>query len=202
MIRKTLLQLLRFLISQETKYYAHYLGKVVDREDPDGLGRVKVTVPMLGREEEAAMWASFRHTEAMKVPAKGSLVEVYFLNGDKNLPCVSGVASEMETMLPAAFTGPEKHVIFNDAEGKIEVTWDEKDDELKIGKKDFRECARKDDETESDNTVDSAFWLALINHTHSGVTTGSGATGPAVGVPTSLKTKITTGSSQVKVGDK
>lgn len=73
--------------------------------------------------------------------------------------------------------------------------------------------AREDDSVKSTSTEDSTFWawftstlVTYINtHTHTGVTTGAGVSGPPSppisSAPSSLTGKITASSSTVKAGD-
>jgi hypothetical protein len=66
-----------------------YAGTVVNRDDPERLGRIKVLVP--GLIEPESSWAlprggGSRYRGALSVPPMGCDVFVQFVNGDPNMP--------------------------------------------------------------------------------------------------------------------
>lgn len=77
---------------EEVRYPGLYMGEVVDREDPEGLGRVRVRVP--GLVEPASAWAFPLGTVGggsdrrgfFSVPEKGAEVGVLFHQGDVDHP--------------------------------------------------------------------------------------------------------------------
>jgi uncharacterized protein involved in type VI secretion and phage assembly len=76
----------------DPRYAALYIGQVVDREDPEGLGRVRVRIP--GLIEPASAWAFPLGTVGggstsrgfFAVPEKGAEVGVLFNQGDVDHP--------------------------------------------------------------------------------------------------------------------
>ena len=76
----------------EVRYPGLYIGEVVDREDPEGIGRVRVRIP--GLVEPASNWAFPLGTVGggsdrrgfYSVPEKGAEVGVLFHQGDVDHP--------------------------------------------------------------------------------------------------------------------
>jgi len=76
----------------EVRYPALYIGEVVDREDPEGIGRVRVRIP--GLVEPASAWAFPLGTVGggsarrgfFAVPETGAEVGVLFHQGDVDHP--------------------------------------------------------------------------------------------------------------------
>jgi hypothetical protein len=74
------------------KYYSSYRGFVVDREDPEGYGRVKVKVPDVYGKQLYDYWAWPKNCFAGKdygfqlIPQKGEMVWVEFELGDARRP--------------------------------------------------------------------------------------------------------------------
>jgi len=71
------------------KYHGLYMGKVVDRSDPDGNGRVRVQIP--GLIDDRSAWAKpkgmgFTFWGMVKVPPLDADVYVQFLNGELDQP--------------------------------------------------------------------------------------------------------------------
>lgn len=80
------------LDEDEVRYPGLYIGEVVDRDDPEGLGRVRVRIP--GLVEPASAWAFPLGTLGggsdrrgfFAVPEKGAEVGVLFHQGDVDHP--------------------------------------------------------------------------------------------------------------------
>lgn len=82
------------------RYYSMYEGFVANNEDPEGRGRIKVSVPTLNLpdDEPLANWALPKFKQPVPgngygsfwVPPEGALVYVEFLQGDLNSPVWSG----------------------------------------------------------------------------------------------------------------
>lgn len=78
--------------TDDPRYTALYIGEVVDREDPEGLGRVRVRIP--GLVDPASPWAFPLGTVGggsdrrgfFSVPEKGAEVGVLFHQGDVDHP--------------------------------------------------------------------------------------------------------------------
>jgi hypothetical protein len=139
---------------------------------------------------------------SIKIPAVGTFVEIYFVAGDRSRPVYVGQVSELGE-IPKSYNGKSNHVIFEDPENKTHIDFDGRKNELEIGKTDLQFCARKNDEVKSTNIDDATFW-AYINAIALHVHPANGTPSPtlAIGIPSSLSSKITTGSDQIKVGKK
>jgi hypothetical protein len=200
---KTLRGYILGIVKQELRYYKHYIGQVRDTADKLNKGRVLVTIPILGWDSpEKGAWCFPRQMHSLSVPAVDEWVEVYFLNGDPNRPVYMGISAEIQDMIPDNYSSPDIDILFEDPENKINVQYDRKADIMTIGKGDHMEAARKEDETLSDSSIDSAFFNWLATHTHTSAGSGSPTTPPIQPAPTSQTGKINSGSSQVKIGDK
>lgn len=78
--------------TDDPRYTALYIGEVVDRDDPEGLGRVRVRIP--GLVDPASSWAFPLGTVGggsdrrgfFSVPEKGAEVGVLFHQGDIDHP--------------------------------------------------------------------------------------------------------------------
>lgn len=74
------------------KFYSSYRGYVVDNEDPDKLGRIRVTIPMITRETPHTKWifpkGSFSGTNygSQILPMVGDLVWIEFEHGNTEFP--------------------------------------------------------------------------------------------------------------------
>jgi len=214
---KDLLALIRKIIAQETIWLRHYIGEVKNTLDPEQLGRVNVTVPMLGFDtEDSGFWCYPRDKNALLTPKAGDWVEVYFLNGDRDRPVYLGKANEIAGMLPKNYDKiATTQILFEDPDNKIMLRYDGKLNELRIGKKDFRETARKEDAVASTGTEDPTYWpwlsgfIAVFNAWIVAPGDGGGALKLALTAfltanptPTSMTGKITAGSAQIKTGDR
>lgn len=117
------------------RYYSMYEGFVFKNNDPEGRGRIKVSVPSLDlpNDEPLANWALPRFRQPAPangsgsywMPREGDMVFVEFLNGDLNSPVWSG-GYYGEDEKPDTFDDTEKrgyktpggHVFrFDDEEG-------------------------------------------------------------------------------------
>ena len=74
------------------KYYSSYRGYVVDNEDPEHMGRVKVRIPSVTKGKEHPTWA-YPKTQwggngygMQMLPVKGEIVWVEFEHGDTRFP--------------------------------------------------------------------------------------------------------------------
>jgi uncharacterized protein involved in type VI secretion and phage assembly len=80
----------------EGRFYGKYRGRVTDTRDPDGLGRLKATVPrLLGTEETGWALPAFAYGGAAQqglfaVPDVGAGVWIEFEGGDLSYPVWSG----------------------------------------------------------------------------------------------------------------
>jgi hypothetical protein len=192
MNKKDEYQILKNIVLRETLYMRHYLGKVLDNQDPINKGRVKVALDDLGWSQ--GIWAKPR--VKMSVPAVGKWVDVFFINNDKDRPVYLSIAFENQDMIPKNYDGqPTTHIIFEDNTNQVHIKYDETGNLMEIGNKNFDFAARINDSIGSDASTDATFWTWLT--AAASVLTGLGVVAPT---PTSLTGKISTGSDQIKVG--
>ena len=126
------------------RYYSIYRGVVVDNKDPEGLGRVKVTVPQFDntvaewaypKGQEGALQTGFRYF----TPKIGQIVFIEFECGDPLYPIWSyagwgtgEMPSEFKDPDTMGIVTPSSHkVILKDKEGTLTITIaDEKEREV------------------------------------------------------------------------
>ncbi len=125
----------------EVRHPALYIGEVVDREDPEGLGRVRVRIPGLVEPSSAWAWplgtlgGGSDRRGFFSVPEKGAEVGVLFHQGDVDHPhylCGHWGKPESEAEVPEPVRGLAKEdapkvrafetgrflLLFDDREGK------------------------------------------------------------------------------------
>ncbi|MEM7669861.1 MAG: phage baseplate assembly protein V [Pseudomonadota bacterium] len=122
---------------QATKFWGKYRGFVVDNDDPEGRGRVRLSIAsVLGG--EVSQWAepAFAYGGGMDfgviaVPPVDSAVLVEFIEGDASAPLWTGTFWRTQSEVPAEYEGPATKVlktesghrlIFNDTEGDEKIT--------------------------------------------------------------------------------
>jgi len=122
---------------QQTTYYGKYRAFVADIEDPENLGRIKMTVPsVLG--EATSDWAlpavaygGGADFGMLFVPPVGSQVLAEFLEGDPSAPVWAATFWRQGSELPEEYTGPTTKIIktesghlltFEDKEGEEQIT--------------------------------------------------------------------------------
>jgi hypothetical protein len=188
-------EIIKDIIHEEMKYLKHYIGKVLSNTDPLRKGRVKITIPELGWENNIQIWAWPRMGSGMSVPKINAYVEVYFMGGDPTLPVYLALASEMSGMVPQKFNGQSKsHLIFQDPEDQNNyLLFTSADGKLDVGAKDIelgtalptgkinmlaanKKFVLGDD---LDNWFKNTLKVWANAHVHSGVTVGGGNTGVA-----------------------
>lgn len=193
-----LLAMFRKIVFENTRYNVPRLGQVSSNIDSEGRARVQVTIPSLGWDTPAkAAWCYPKDKKALVTPAVNDWVIVEFLDGDRDLPIYSGIATQMKDQLPASYSGETSQIIFESDDG-TSVKYDETAKELIIQDTHGNTITMKSGEisitgttikliggTEAfvkGNTFDSwitATLLTVFNaHIHSGVTTGPGVSGP------------------------
>lgn len=90
-------RLLRLIERNEGKHWGKYRGLVVDRDDPEQLGRLKIRVPsLLGDAVTGWAWPASPYAGAnvgiFFIPQVGDLVWVEFAEGDLEHPLWTGCA--------------------------------------------------------------------------------------------------------------
>lgn len=213
---RTDIEYLRQIILEETLFLRHYIGQITNIIDPENKGKIQVKIPDLMTDFSAGdnfgFWCISRDKNSLSTPKLNDWVEVYFMNGNKNIPVYMGIANEMKDMLPLNYDGkPTTHILFESPENKIHAKYDEFNNLLEIGNSNFLEAARKTDAILSTSSQDSTFWTFIDNlvsifnnHVHpasGGIVISATAT-PLSGKPTQLIGIINSGSDQIKIGDK
>ena len=161
------------LVRRYLMWYRHYWGTVLSTADRLQVGRVQVQIPELRwNDQTTAPWCMPRYNPGISVPPQGSIVEVYFVEGNPSRPVWIGrVPEQGETV--KAYTGPGVHVLFQDKTTGDAVLYNESDGTVQIiGNGDnlvtYSALA----------TVFSNLATWLNAHVHTGVTTGPGSSGP------------------------
>lgn len=130
---RDLVETIRGMIHQETRYLRHYIGQVVDRDDPASRGRVKVCVYELGwQTPDTARWCWPRMNPSLVVPMVDEWVEVYFMSGDRSRPVYLAGAAEMADMVPQKYTGPKIEMLLATKDKKGAVRYDEESGLLEL----------------------------------------------------------------------
>lgn len=130
----------RFIAHSQDKLFGKYLGTVVERNDPDQLGRLRLKVPsVFGDATTGWAWPASPFAGAgygfLFVPKQNDLVWVEFAEGDRDYPLWTGCAWAKpgdKTELPQDALGsyPDQHVlrtpsgsvlIFDDSSGKEKI---------------------------------------------------------------------------------
>ncbi len=117
------------------RYYSSYRGYVIDNDDPDGMGRIKISVPVITKDIEHPTWA-YPKTQLggsnygiQVLPLKGDMVWVEFEHGDTRFPYWS-FAHRAKDEKPEEFTSPEIYG-FKTPKGQT-IIIDDSQDEPKI----------------------------------------------------------------------
>jgi hypothetical protein len=190
MITRCMIDQLRKIVLQETKWGKHYIGKVLNAQDSTNNGRVCVAIYDLGcNDEGTGFWAYPRDKNSLTLPKQGDWVEIYFINWDKNRPVYMGIANEIQNMLPDNFDGT-KQIIYESPQDLTHISFDESANSLEIGNSNMQPAARKNDTVK----------VTLPAGTYPTIT--AGITPIVVSAPLDLTGIITSGSNQVNIGDK
>lgn len=122
---------------QQTTYYGKYRAFVTDNEDPEGLGRVKLSIPsVLG--EAGSDWAlpavaygGGPDFGTLFVPPVGAQVLAEFLEGDPSAPVWAATFWRQSSEVPEEYQGPSTKIFktesghlmtFEDMDGEEQVT--------------------------------------------------------------------------------
>jgi uncharacterized protein involved in type VI secretion and phage assembly len=117
------------------RYYGHYLATVVDVDDPQKLGRIRVEADQFTDTQDNPLYASISRPAAgdkqgiFFTPKKGDQVVICFIAGDVRQPMVVGYAHSTQKT-PASIVSTEQHgivttigsMIFDEKNGIITVT--------------------------------------------------------------------------------
>jgi hypothetical protein len=122
---------------QQTSYFAKYRAFVADNDDPDTLGRIKMTIPsVLG--EAVSDWAlpcvpygGGSDFGMLAVPPVGAQVIAEFLEGDPSSPVWTGTFWRQNSEMPQEFQGTTTKILktesghlmtFEDEDGAEQIT--------------------------------------------------------------------------------
>lgn len=135
---RSLLDEIRDIVLRETMFQRIYTAKVLDVQDPENLGRIKVKVFDLtwGREGDADAefigWASNRTMNGLLTPKQDDLVDIYFVGGRKESMAILGMVNDVEAVRPMAHSDGVQ-VLFQDRENnEAVILYDEEEDVFKI----------------------------------------------------------------------
>lgn len=114
------------IVKTTTQYMRHYVGNVIDNNDPDKRGKVLVEVPELQWIGDEAVWCFPRFLHEFKLPKVGEPVEVYFIDSDMNRPVWLGLAGELVDGIPAGHSGAHTEVyIYDNPKTRHGIRYDE-----------------------------------------------------------------------------
>jgi hypothetical protein len=120
------------VISEETKYFKQYEGKILDIGDELNKGRVKISVPELGWFlPTESPWVDAEYFgRGCIVPKVDDWVVVYFIAGNVNRPRYRSRTSALTGSTPGSYTGVNKKVLFDDS--VTVIVYDDESKELSI----------------------------------------------------------------------
>jgi uncharacterized protein involved in type VI secretion and phage assembly len=118
----------------DSRYYGKYRGKVLDNNDPDHRGRLRVSCPALSEEPDDEVWAmpcvpyAGKDRGMVFLPAPGTQVWVEFEAGDPSMPIWSGCYWDAGD-LAAADHAPHIKLIKTE---KVEIRIDDEENKITI----------------------------------------------------------------------
>jgi phage baseplate assembly protein gpV len=129
------------------RYYGVFAGTVIDVEDPEKLGRVRIECDQYEDAEDDVFWANVarpaagNRTGVFFTPKTGDQVIVGYLAGDVGEPVVLGYAHSQKRRPPEQVT-PRKHavvtdighVVFDEEGGNIRVTFNTPESFIQLDK--------------------------------------------------------------------
>lgn len=106
-------------MSRNTQFIGKYRGTVSDNQDPNGQGRLRVSVPdVYGTEDSGWAMPAFPYAGPQVglylIPPTGALVWVEFEHGDSEYPIWTGCFWGSRLEVPMAASGPDKKVLKTD----------------------------------------------------------------------------------------
>lgn len=134
-VKEILSNILFYGLESFGKYYSSYRGYVLDNDDPDDMGRIKVKIPAVTRDKEHPTWA-YPKTQmggggygVQMLPILGDMVWIEFEHGDTRFPFWS-FAHRAKGEKPEEFASPQVYG-FKTPKGQI-IIIDDRDDIEKI----------------------------------------------------------------------
>ena len=127
-------QLINTTIEYKMRFLLTYEGKIEENVDPEGKGRVQVSIHELELESPSKwLWANpeFPNRGSFIIPAIGDEVKIYFQGGNPEEPVYRGYFYYLnENPLPE--TDPNKGILVHTSGADIKIDWDDLTGELNI----------------------------------------------------------------------
>jgi hypothetical protein len=121
---------LREVVARMLRYSYTYEGTVIDDQDEQKRGRVKVSIPELRWESgDTAPWVEPEYHFGQVTPKVDAMVVVYFLNGNGSRPVYRGSTGEKLVNRLQPYSDPLVPVLFTD--GDLTLTWDRENQIIK-----------------------------------------------------------------------
>jgi len=182
----------REVVQQEVRralmFYRHYWGTVLSTDDRLGIGRIQVSLPDLRlTTRDSAPWCAPRYAPGVTVPYIGSVVEVYFVEGNSSRPVWLGRVPEQAERLASYSSGVA--VLHEDQGSGDAITYDSQEKKYHVTSGGAA-AAREGDATNVDLTTDPTNMAMIVAVC---AIFGMTVTPPLVG-------KIVEGSSKVDIG--
>lgn len=131
------------IIKDMTRFYVPRLGYVSKINDSLNRGRILVHIASLGWDtDDKGAWCFPKDKQALITPNVGDYVLVEFLDGDRDFPVYSGIATQMKDMLPTSYESEKSQVIFENRDKDFSVLYKEDTKQYLI------------DEGQSDSTIE------------------------------------------------
>ena len=185
------------IVLDVTRFNVPRIGIVSQNNDPLSKGRVLAHIPSFNWvTDDTGAWCYPKDKGALITPATGDYILVEFIDGDRDLPVYSGIATQMKDMLPSAYDGKATtQVIFEDKNGDMNIKYDEISKELSFNNAASIKLLSGTEAFLKGNTFDAwitATLLTIFNdhvHPETGTTTLSPVT-PLTGPTNHLSTTI------------
>lgn len=184
------------------KYYSSYRGYVLDNVDEENLGRIKVKIPSITRNQEHPSWAYPKTQIGGKnyglhvLPRKGDIVWIEFEHGDTRFPIWS-FGHRAKNELPEEFSSPKIYG-FKTPSGQIIIMNDETG-EIVINKGDNEGLVKVVELTDKLNNIENKVNSFLAHYrTHQVIDPISGIAGPLNPAPPAPVDLITTQQSEIE----
>jgi phage baseplate assembly protein gpV len=205
---RSIFSLIRKIVYNETIYHLHWYGKVIDNQDVSQRGRVKVAISDLGfapgmTQGSDGVWCSPRQGYSMMPPKVDEWVEVYFIGGDRKKPVYLVGVGEVKGNMPKQYSSPTAQVLWQNPTTGDYLSYDETAKEFTInvtsslkiksyGKLTIGGGSESFAKGDTLYTFLQSLMTWLGTHVHTGVTTGPGSSGTAVGAPSLSDIRSTT----------
>jgi len=203
--RDSMIGLIFSAVQPLLKYMVPREGQVKDINDPEKKGRILIQIPSLGWDtNNKGAWCKPIDKNSLSTIKVNDWAIIQFVDGDPNFPIYIGKSNRIKDQLPKNYDGKSTtHVLFESPNDKIKSVYNEESDLLQIGKSDFRSSARKNDTVQItlSATDIQAIAVALLTTT-AFLPTGTPPIPATTPVPPITDGIITSGSSQIEVGDK